>query len=191
MVYKLIGNWKKGVAFDLHTLESTYLGDDAFGHPHFDNQRSEMGELLYQLKYKQDKSAVNGIVKLLDKIGGVEKFDYIIPVPPTDKNRPYQPVELVASAISEHRGVKLLKNYLVNNGGQQLKNITDPLARDELLHKALEIVGKTSIKNKDILLFDDLYRSGSTLKVATDLLYNKGKARKVCVLTLTKTRSNA
>ena len=190
MVYQLTGNWNKGLAFDLHTLTSTYLGDDEYGHPHFDNQRSEMGQLIYRLKYKRDTSAVTGIVNLLDKIGGVEEFDYIIPVPPTDKDRPYQPVELIASVISERRGIKLLKNYLVNNGDQQLKNITDPLARDELLRKALEIVGRTSIENKKVLLFDDLYRSGSTLKIATDLLYRKGKAREVCVLTLTKTRSN-
>ena len=42
MVYQLTGNWNKGLAFDLHTLTSTYLGDDEYGHPHFDNQRSEM-----------------------------------------------------------------------------------------------------------------------------------------------------
>ena len=70
-----------------------------------------------------------------------------------------------------------------DDGGQQLKNVTDPSARDELLRKALQIVGKTSIENKKVLLFDDIYRSGSTLKVATDLLYRKGKAREVCGVT--------
>ena len=191
MPYKLVGDWKHGIAFDLHTLASTYLGENEYGHPHFDNQRSEMGELVYRLKNKQDTSAVAGIVNLLDKIGGLENFDCIIPVPATNKDRPYQPVELVAAAICKRRSIKLLKNYLVNDGGQQLKNVTDPSVRDELLRKALQIVGKTSIENKKVLLFDDIYRSGSTLKVATDLLYRKGKAREVCVLTLTKTRSNA
>ena len=190
MPYKLMGNWKHGISFDLHTLASTYLGENEYGHPHFDNQRSEMGELVYRLKNKQDTSAVTGIVNLLDKIGGLENFDCIIPVPATNKDRPYQPVELVAAAISNRWGIKLLKNYLANDGGQQLKNITEPSTRDELLRKALQIVGKTSIENKKVLLFDDIYRSGSTLKVATDLLYRKGKAGEVCVLTLTKTRSN-
>ena len=41
-----------------------------------------------------------------------------------------------------------------------------------------------------ILLVDDLYRSGTTLRVATDLLKTTGKAEKVSVLTMTKTRSN-
>ena len=191
MPYKLMGNWKYGISFDLHTLASTYLGENEYGHPHFDNQRSEMGELVYRLKNKQDTSTVTGIVSLLDKIGGLENFDCIIPVPATNKDRPYQPVELVAAAICKRRGIKLLKNYLVNDGGQQLKNITAPSARDELLRNALQIVGKTSIENKKVLLFDDIYRSGSTLKVATDLLYRKGKVKEVCVLTLTKTRSNA
>ena len=64
MPYKLMGDWQHGISFDLHTLASTYLGENEYGHPHFDNQRSEMGELVYRLKNKQDTSAVTGIVKL-------------------------------------------------------------------------------------------------------------------------------
>ncbi len=43
MAHKLIGSWKKGLAFDIHTVESLYLGVDQFGHDRFDNTRSEMG----------------------------------------------------------------------------------------------------------------------------------------------------
>lgn len=186
----LEGNWRRGLAFDIHTLASTYLGDDAFGRSHFKTKRSEMGELVYQLKNKGDKSAVNKIVKLLDKIKGLEGFDYIIPVPATNKDRPYQPVELIVKAISKRRDIELLNDYLVNTGGKQLKEVTDPLDRDELLHNALNIVGTKSIENKKVLLLDDIYRSGSTLKIATELLYREGKARVVDVLTMTKTRSN-
>ena len=190
MAHILEGNWRRGLAFELHTLASKYLGDDAFGRPHFDTERSEMGELVYRLKNNGDKSAVVKIVKLLDKIKGLEGFDYIIPVPATNKNRPYQPVELIAKAISERRGIELLTDYLVNTGGKQLKEVTDPLDRDELLHNALKIAGTKSIENKKVLLLDDIYRSGSTLKIATELLYREGKARVVDVLTMTKTRTN-
>ena len=30
------GPWKKGYAFDIHTIESIYTGDNEFGHPTFD-----------------------------------------------------------------------------------------------------------------------------------------------------------
>ena len=72
---------EKGYAFDLHTLASTYLGPDEFGRDQFDNTRSEMGELVYQLKYKRDKSVIPKIIELLTAITGIEKFDFIIPVP--------------------------------------------------------------------------------------------------------------
>ena len=42
------GPWQQGWALDLHTLSSTFIGDDAFGHPQFESKRSEIGELLYQ-----------------------------------------------------------------------------------------------------------------------------------------------
>jgi len=54
MRYEIKGNWKKGLAFDLHTVASVYLGVDEYGHGRFDNTRSEIGELIYQLKYRSE-----------------------------------------------------------------------------------------------------------------------------------------
>src|SRR4051794_32770336 len=95
------GNWRKGLAFDVHTLSSTYLGQNEAGYDQWDSTRSEMGELVYQLKYRQDRSTLPKIVKLLDKIKGVEQFDYIVPIPPTDKSRPFQPVDEIAIALGK------------------------------------------------------------------------------------------
>ncbi len=38
MGYKLEGNWKNGIAYDLHTLSSTYLGQNEFGHDRYDTK---------------------------------------------------------------------------------------------------------------------------------------------------------
>ncbi|MGH6632289.1 MAG: hypothetical protein ACREB0_02915, partial [Sphingopyxis sp.] len=108
MAISLEGKWHSGLAFDLHTISSTHLGVDEFGHDRFENTRSEMGELVYQLKYRYDKASLSKIVSLLDKIKGIEKFDYIAPIPPTNKKRPFQPVELIAHALGERRGVKVV-----------------------------------------------------------------------------------
>ena len=51
MAIKISGNWKKGLAFDVHTLDSTYLGVDENGHHQWENTRSDMGEFVYTLKY--------------------------------------------------------------------------------------------------------------------------------------------
>jgi predicted amidophosphoribosyltransferase len=101
-----------GRAFDVHTLSSTYLGPNESGYAQYENVRSEMGELIYRLKYRQDKSTLPTIVTLLDKIKGVEQFDYIMPIPPTDKSRPFQPVTEIALALGKHRGVRVLPDFL-------------------------------------------------------------------------------
>lgn len=191
MTIRIEGNWHTGLAFDVHTLASTYLGPNEFGHDQWENTRSEMGELVYNLKYKKDISSLASIVALLDKIKGIDQFDYITPIPPTARSRAFQPVTEIALAIGKRHNVEVLTDLLMKKpGGQQLKDIRDPEKRKELLKASLYIGGDRSLAGCDILLVDDLYRSGATLSVATALLYEEAKANKVCVLTMTKTRSN-
>jgi hypothetical protein len=48
---RIYGNFVWGVALDVHTLSRTYLGLNESGHEVYDTARSEVGELLYRLKY--------------------------------------------------------------------------------------------------------------------------------------------
>jgi hypothetical protein len=57
-IRKIIGNWDTGLVLDKHTRSSVFLGYDGLGHPQFDTTRSEVGEALYQLKYKGDFTKV-------------------------------------------------------------------------------------------------------------------------------------
>jgi competence protein ComFC len=191
MTIEITGNWRKGRAFDVHTLSSTYLGPNESGHAMYDSLRREMGELVYQLKYKGDRSKLDEIVKLLDKIKGVEHFDFLMPIPPTDKTRVFQPVAEIALALGKHRGVAVLVDFLEKTpGGQPLKNVSDSEERKKILRQSLRIAATYSIRGKTVLLVDDLFRSGSTLEVATEILLRDAGASDVCVLTMTKTRSN-
>jgi len=69
----------------------------------------------------------------------------------------------------------------------ELKNIYELKKRLEILVDAYRVV-KQQVEGRNLLLFDDLYRSGATLNAITLALKNEGKAEKVYVLTLTKTR---
>jgi len=71
-----------------------------------------------------------------------------------------------------------------------MKNITEKDKRIELLKNAMVLNCADKLENKEVLLIDDLYGSGATLSVATELLYNNGNVKNVCVLTLTKKRTN-
>ena len=189
MKYEIHGKWRKGYAFDLHTVASTYLGPDEYGHDRFENTRSEIGELIYQLKYQNDQSAVPKIIKLLSAIKGIEKFDAIIPVPSSQKHRKYQPVDEIAKALGKDRNVSVLIGLLEKSGGQQLKNVDDPEERQKLLEDAITIANGEPLAGKNVLLIDDLYRSGATLDACCAVLLNIAKVESVCVLTMTKTRS--
>lgn len=189
MRYRLQGNWTKGLAFDLHTVASVYLGPDEFGHDRFDNTRSEIGELIYQLKYRRDQSVVPKIIELLSMIKGIENFDAIIPVP-SSKARAVQPVDSIASALGKQRGVSVLTGYLIKEGNAELKGIHDPDQRVKALENTIKISGKEDISGQRVLLLDDLYRSGATLNACCNVLKQQAKIADVSVLTMTKTRSN-
>lgn len=190
MTIEIKGNWNKGLAFDVHTLDSTYLGVDQFGHKRWESKRSIMGELVYQLKYKSKRDNIGKIVDLIsDKIKGLETFDAIIPIPPTNKNRSIQPVMEIAKELGRRKRVKVLELLEKSTSDTEIKNIGNPEARKDLLKKTMKLSDNCNIGGKRVLLLDDLYRSGLTLETATDLLIAAG-VKTVCVLTLTKTRNN-
>jgi predicted amidophosphoribosyltransferase len=190
-VIKIDGNWKAGYAIDLHTISSVYLGDNLDGQPQFDNDRSEIGELINRLKYHSDETVVPKIIELINKnLKNIKAVDFIIPVPPSNLNRAFQPVYKVVEELSRNSTVPLLKNAISKTDTEELKSITNPARREALLRDSLKINPQIDIENKIILLIDDVYRSGATVRAVTDLLYNQAKVKSVYVLTMTKTRSN-
>lgn len=188
-IQRIRGNWVKGFALDLHTKSSVYLGLDEFGIPRFDNTRTEIGELVYRLKYKQDNSVIPYIINQICIIGNLNKMDIIIPAPPS-KERVSQPVFLIAEALGERLGIPVLANEVIKvKNTAQIKNVIDPAERKILLQNAFNLSGNTNLIDKTILVIDDLFRSGATLEAITTILYKYGGVKEVYVLALTKTRS--
>ena len=190
---KILGNWREGFALDLHTISSEFMGHDEFGHPIFDTTRSEIGELLYRLKFKADKSVLDDIletvINFLDNTWKISNtLDGVIPVPPSNIAREFQPVIEIAERISNNLEIPMYKDLLVKTKDTpELKNVYDYQKRLEILQDAFTV--KTSlVKGENILLFDDLYRSGATINAVSDILYKKGMVNSVNVLTLTRTR---
>ena len=187
---RIQGKWRGGYALDFHTTSSTPIGENAYGHMQFDTVRPPVAELLYQLKYRNDEAAVAEISKVaaafLRQQG--RGYDLIIPVPPSAIRR-LQPVVVLAQTIGA--AIKAPVGFCVTTtrATAQLKNITDPDERAEAL-TGLYAVDAKQTRGRTILLFDDLYRSGSTLNAITSLLQAEGSAKYVDVLTITRTRSN-
>lgn len=182
------GNWRAGWTLDEHTQSSSRLPDGSF-----DTIRTELGELLYQLKYRHDRTRIRPIADIVSPfIKNLFVYRYltvIIPIPPSDTTRPFQPVFEIATEVGEILNLPVSLDYLVKiKSTKALKEIEDPETRRNLLQGSMQ-VSDQRFAGKYVLLLDDLYRSGETLKAATDILMNQGKISRVFVLALTRTRT--
>jgi len=188
----LRGIWVEGFALDIHTLRSDYIGDDEYGHPQFDSIRSEMGELLYRLKYHRDESVLSGIVTTASLFIRSKKWpiDLIVSVPPSRKRPKLQPVALIVEEIARELSFEVSTTCISRvKESPELKNVFDLSERLAILKDAFKI-HRGLVENRVILLFDDLYRSGATLDTIARLLKDEGKVKDLYALTLTMTRRN-
>lgn len=185
----LTGPWKAGFALDVHTVSSELKGYDEWGHEVFDTKRSELGELLFRLKYRSDKTVVRLMVETVVGFIGSQDWgiDLVVPVPPSGQ-RAFQPVLTLAQAIAKTLGVEYCVDCVLKvRETPQLKNVFDRSERLKLLAGSFA-VSKSAIAGKKILLFDDLYRSGATLEAVSSALSEVVGLDNVYVLTLTMTR---
>jgi competence protein ComFC len=187
---KLDGIWKEGYAFDLHTISSVYKGDNQYGHPTFDTVRSTMGQYLYELKYGQHLPVLEKIKQLLIESRELKEFiskiDVIVPVPPSNKYRLIQPVKVCAEKLSEIYGKKLDISMLSSTNKEELKSTPTDEKYDKV-RKSIYVANNIDI-NKKLMVFDDVFDSGSTLTAITSALTERGYEN-IFIFTLTKTRN--
>lgn len=186
---KLDGIWDYGYALDVHTIKSTFLGNDPYNNPIFNTERSELGELLYGYKYSGKHDYLSVIVEtvadFMNSNANYKNIDLIMPVPPTKKRR-HQPTKEIAEAVANELGIFYVDNVLVKKSSVQAKDL-NALDRE----KRLEIIKvRDAVKKHSILLLDDLYDTGATLTACTRALRSDPLVDKIYVLAITKTKGN-
>ena len=188
------GNWRAGWALDVHTLSSRPLPGGRY-----DTERTEFGEWTFQLKYRHDRTKIQPVAEVAAKfvkekfaVDGHPILPYlkvILPIPPSDTNRAFQPVTEIVQEIGRLLSVPVRTDYLTKvKRTVPLKNLPDVASKREQLHGAFAVQSQ-NLKNRCVLLVDDLYDSGTTLTEATKVLYEQGSVQHVLVLTLTRTRT--
>lgn len=119
----------------------------------------------------------------------LKNYDIIISVPMYKKKknqRGYNQSELIAREIAkkvkniEYRNDILLK---IRNTAQQ--SLLNKVQRQENLKNAYEVRNKEYINNKNILIFDDIYTTGSTANECAKMLSEAG-AKSIGILTIAK-----
>jgi len=183
------GAWDQGYVLDVHTISSAMIGYNEFGHPEFDTLRSELGEMVYRLKYKADKGVIAPVVEAVGafvKNWGIHP-DAVVPMPPS-KQRSFQPVAEIAGELARSMNLPLHTDSLRKiKATQQMKDVGDFGARVTALEAAF--VSDEALAGKAVLLFDDLFQSGATMNVAARTLKGQGRVKSVYALALTRTRN--
>jgi predicted amidophosphoribosyltransferase len=159
-----------------------YVGE----HMQFETTRSALGELVYQLKYRN--RPVNDIVEtavafVTERWKGA--IDCVVPPPPS-LHRTKQPAVQIAAGIAGALEAPSLAVATVKaTATPQMKNV--PLhERSPLLSAAIQ-AGTDAVQGQRILLIDDLWETGSTLRRVAEVLGQMG-ATEVRALAMTRTK---
>ena len=179
------GPWIEGFVLDRHVLSSQplgYLGE----HMQFETTRSPLGELVYQLKYRNgpvDDIVETAVAFVTERWAG--NIDCLVPSPPS-LHRARQPVMLIAEGVAKSFGVPELTNAIEKaTATPQMKNV--PIhEREPLLTEAIQ-PGTDSVQNRRILLIDDLWETGSTLRRVGEVLSKMG-ASEIRAIAMTRTK---
>ena len=115
-------------------------------------------------------------------------YDIIIPVP-MDKlkrlQRGYNQTELITDLITKNADITNGKYIVKKVKKTKTQSTLNSLERVNNVKKAFKVFGKSEIVNKRVILFDDIFTTGSTVNEISKVLKENG-AKEILVLVLAK-----
>lgn len=153
----------------------------------FETKRTEVGELLYRVKYKGDEAALQELVDVLANFIKSRKIaaDIIVPVPPT-RYRRKQPLFLIVDALGKKLKLAVERTAVRKSGASELKDVWNFEERTRILKNAISVDSKI-VAGRRLILVDDLVRSGATVKEVAEQLNSAGVSE-MYVIVVTQTR---
>ena len=169
------------------------------------NKEKYYDEIFYLLKYKslvrekiieykfRDKSYLYKtfseiILKNKKLCSIIKKYDIIIPVPihaKRKRTRGYNQTELIAKEIAKKLNIEPMKGNLVKTKNIKPQSELGRKERKQNIKNVFEVKKWEEIKSKKIIIFDDIYTTGSTVNECARVLKESG-AQKIGVITLAK-----
>lgn len=153
-------------------------------------------DLILGFKHGDKMHAVLAFIPWLERAGNdmIAQADYIVPVPLHPFRlirRRYNQAAIMAHALARKTGKTCLPDLLKRVRPTATQGHLNPDARRKNVHKAFAVqpAFKSKIAAKNIILIDDVYTTGATVKECAETLLKSGAAR-VDVLTLARASRN-
>ena len=137
--------------------------------------------LIHELKYNNNQNIGTLLGSLLSQellsAKNIKPIDYIIPVPLHHnklKSRVYNQLTSIGKCLSKHLKAPLVEDILIKKNATETQTKKNKLARWENTQHNFHIQKNDALKNKHILLFDDVITTGATMEnCAKELLKTK------------------
>lgn len=146
---------------------------------------------ILNMKYKNKKHYAIGFAKLMYEVFSVSnnsKFDLVINVPMYWKKklrRGYDQAEEIAIEFAKLTNIPFEANNLIRNKETIAQSNVSFEERSSNVIGVFEVLNPDNIAGKNIILIDDVYTSGSTIKECSMMLKEAG-AGSICLLLLAK-----
>ena len=130
-------------------------------------------------------------LKNLKIVEFMKNFDLItfIPMSPKKQNiRGYNQSELLAKELGKRLGIKVIKT-LEKEKNIKTQSTLNELEREKNAQNAFKKFDNIDLKNKNIILVDDILTTGATVKSASKIL-KENNCNKILVFTIAKTIKN-
>lgn len=174
-------------------VEKVFYEEKNFNeHMYFFKYEGIIRRLILSYKFKDNaylyKTFVNFLLKNEKFFEITKKYDTIVPVPISKKRykeRGYNQSYLLAKELAKETNLKLENKSLF-----KIKNIIEQskLNKEERMkniQSVYELKNKEKLFNKNIILVDDIYTTGSTAGECCKTL-KKALPKKICVFTIAK-----
>lgn len=119
----------------------------------------------------------------------LKKYDMIIPVPIHRQRRikrGYNQTELIAKEIAKNiDNLDYCKNCLIKIKNIKAQSTLNSFERQQNTVGAYKVINENIIKNKKVIIFDDVYTTGSTAKECCNIL-KKYNVKEILIFTISK-----
>jgi len=134
-------------------------------------KESLMQHLLHQLKYKGNKELGKQLGRLmgydLQKTNRFNKIDFLIPLPlfpSKEKRRGYNQATILCEGIAEVMNVEILGDVITRTQFTDTQTRKGRIERWQNMEGKFELVKPGKIRDKELLLVDDVITTGATLE---------------------------
>lgn len=182
---ELHGNWVEGYALDYQMMYSESLNTDRWGHNLFVTKQTVIGELLRKLKYQDHRPSSDELIVMINpfliKWGIQDEIDYVIPALTTPGS--HVQVSRTVQILSEKISRLISREKLA--GIIQKGSYIEP---DSAYKKRKPIIYKTNTFQHpvNLLLVDEVYETGETLRETVNILKEDANVYHVFVLAMSK-----